>query len=261
MSIFILLNQWSIIKISMNKSIFYNKFHKSSKPSISIPLKNDFTYKSLITLTDKYLIGSKKIADIGCGVGLLDFYLAKKGHLVDGFDISEKAISVAINSAKIIKQKNLPKFKVLNFPKEIISKTYDLVICSEVLEHLKNDVLAVKNIHKLIKKDGLIMASAPSLNAPLFKIGVLNKFDHRVGHLRRYSYTTFINLFKNSKFKIVEVIKTEGIIRNFLFTNNFGGLLLKFIKFWPISDIVTQIDRLTIPIFGESNIYIVARKV
>mgnify|MGYP001604730736 FL=1 len=60
--------------------------------------------------------------------------------------------------------------------------------------------------------------------------------------------------------EILELKKTEGILRNFLFTNSLGGFLLKILNKWPISKIVTFLDNLTIPVFGESDIFLVAKK-
>jgi len=67
-------------------------------------------------------------------------------------------------------------------------------------------------------------------------------------------------LFEYAGFNILETNKTEGVIRNFLFTNQLGGFLLRILNKWPISNVVTVLDNLTIRLLGESNIYLVAEK-
>lgn len=105
-----------------------------------------------------------------------------------------------------------------------------------------------------------MIASSPSKNAPLYRMGALKTFDRKVGHLRRYSENDFVDLFKKEGFVILETNKTEGILRNFLFTNPFGGFLLRILNKKPFSRVVTFIDNLSVPLFGESDIYIVAQK-
>lgn len=97
-------------------------------------------------------------------------------------------------------------------------------------------------------------------NAPLFRLGKLKTFDREVGHLRRYSEKDFISLFEKNGFGVLETKKVEGVLRNFLFTNSFGGFLLKILSKRPFSGVVTFIDNLSTPIFGESDIFVIARK-
>ena len=127
------------------------------------------------------------------------------------------------------------------------------------MEHLDNDKKALDRIRNLCIKGGIIIASSPSRSAPLFRLHLLDIFDKKVGHLRRYSRSEFLSLFKSNDFEVIRIINTEGVLRNFLFTNPVAGKLIRFIR-GPISDFVTFLDELTIPLFGESHYYIVAKK-
>ena len=117
----------------------------------------------------------------------------------------------------------------------------------------------MKVIAKLLNKDGILLLSTPSLNAPLHKIGYARDFDNSVGHLRRYDIETLGKLCKNNGLKVLESRKIEGVVRNFLFLSPRAGKSVRFIKFF-ISDLVTFIDNLTIPVIGESNIILVAKE-
>lgn len=244
----------------MNKTHKYNKFHKKTTLQNKIIKENNFTYKILIDLISKYLKYSQDILDIGCGSGTLDFYLANKGNKIYGIDISEKAISICQESAKILKLKKNTIFKVMNFPKQIPARKFDFVIFTEVLEHLKEEKLALEKIYSLLKSNGILFISVPSKNSPLYRLGLAYKFDNKVGHLRRYSTQEIINMLKRYNFKIIEVNKTEGILRNFLFINPIACKINRFIKFF-IADIVTFIDNILIRLFGESDIIIVAKRI
>ena len=117
----------------------------------------------------------------------------------------------------------------------------------------------MKEIWKRLKPVGLLIITTPSSNAPLYRLGLLNKFDISVGHLRRYTLPELTMLVEKNGYKVMKSGRHEGILRNYLFTNRGAGKLLKFVR-WKISNIISIIDRMTIPIFGESNIHIVAQK-
>lgn len=210
---------------------------------------------------DRYITGQKKILDIGCGAGTVDFYLASQGHKVLGLDISERAVKTCGETAQALNLKDELNFEKLNFPDERPSGVFDLVICSEILEHLKDDKKAVEAIFNLLRPGGVVIVSAPSENAPLYRIGLAKNFDKKVGHLRRYSPEELGILIRKAGFVIRQITKTEGLLRNFLFLNPTAGKIIRMLnKIEILSDMVTFVDRLTIPLFGESDIFIIAQK-
>lgn len=243
------------------KASLYENFHMMTKAQTRIISSDDFTYGGILKLIGLYIKKSSKILDVGCGVGSVAMYFANLGNSVSGIDISRNAINNGQKSAKYLRLNHNVIFKVVDFPKVIPKGTFDLVICSEILEHLHDDKFAVSKIKSLIKPTGLLVASSPSLNAPLYKLGFLDKFDKKVGHVRRYTLKSYMKLFEDSGLKVLKIESAEGILRNFLFTNHFGGFLLRILNKWPFYKIVTFIDNLTIPIFGESDIYLVAQKI
>lgn len=238
----------------------YEKYHRDRKIQKKVIDSHDFTYKNLLRFIDKYAKRKKKILDIGCGVGTIDLYLAKANKHVVGIDISQNGIKIAKKNAQKFGLSKSVRYVVANFPTEAPKGKFDLIICSEILEHIKQDKLAVIKIRNLLNNNGLVITSSPSKNAPLYRIGLLGNFDKMVGHLRRYTVGSYTRLFKNSGLQVLETKKTEGILRNFLFTNIIGGFLLRILNKRPFSTVVSFLDELTIPIFGESNIYLVAQK-
>lgn len=111
-----------------------------------------------------------------------------------------------------------------------------------------------------MSSNSVFAISVPSSNAPLYKMGLLKQFDKDVGHLRRYSMFEIKKLLSNTGFKILKKYKTEGIIRNLLFTNKILGFFVKFTRFNILNGIVTFFDDMTIKIFGESQLILICRK-
>lgn len=242
------------------KTKLYEAYHKNRKLQKEIICDSNFTYIELIKILKPYLENCHDILDIGCGVGTMDFYLASKGKKITGIEISSNAISIAKKNAKLLNVSKNIDFIAAEFPNKILNKKYDLVIFSEVIEHLENDNKALRDIWRVLKLNGILVITTPSKNAPLYRMGLLDKFDKSVGHLRRYAKKELINLVIKNKYEIIDFGCHEGILRNFLFTNPSAGKMLRFIK-WKISDLVTFVDQITVHLFGESNLWVVARKI
>ncbi len=237
----------------------HNAYHSKIKSQSKIISSKNFTYRNLIDVIIGYIKPEMKILDIGCGAGTLDFYLAGKVKNIQGIDISKKAVASCNATKRNLGIKNV-NFSIRYFPEEIVNGKFDLIIFTEIIEHLEDDKLALKKMNKMLSKNGLLFLSTPSQHAPLHRLGLAKEFDKRVGHIRRYDKKELISLIKKSGFKIKEINETEGIIRNFLYVNQPAGKLVRFIKFF-LSDIVTYVDNMTIPIFGASNYIIIAEKI
>ncbi len=123
----------------------YAKKHPKSKGAILSP--------SIIKKIEKLPKGSK-ILDIGCAEGYTVKYLydifGKKYNYV-GVDLSENRIERA-------KKLNIPNslFIVSNGENiKLNSNSFDCVLCSQVLEHVKNEENLLSEIKRLLKKDGI----------------------------------------------------------------------------------------------------------
>lgn len=103
-----------------------------------------------------------KILDVGCGGGLLSESLARLGATVTGIDPSEELINVARHHAA----QNLDKppeyivTNIENYHKENCNK-FDVVVISEVLEHVENKPLFLKLALNTLKPAGSLFITTP----------------------------------------------------------------------------------------------------
>ena len=97
------------------------------------------------------------VLDIGCGNGALTYDLAKKAKEVIGIDIEEKNIKFA---NKNYERENL-KFTIGDSTKYKFNKKFDVVILSNVLEHIENRVEFLKRMKKITPK---ILIRVPMIN-------------------------------------------------------------------------------------------------
>lgn len=100
----------------------------------------------------------KKILDLGCGDGIVAEFLQKKMNLeVIGFDISKKAACAARKrGVKVVvgdAENRLP-FK---------NQEFDVVFWGDNLEHLFQPQKVLKEIGRVLKKDGSLILSCPNM--------------------------------------------------------------------------------------------------
>lgn len=239
----------------------YEEFHSSAIIQKRIIKNNNYTYYDVVRTLKKILSKHKKlkILDYGCGVGTISLYLASLGHDVIGLDVSKNAIKMARASAKSLKIKNA-KFFILNkLDCNKMKKAFDLVLMIEVIEHVPNDKKVMKEVSNYLKKNGYLILTTPSIEAPLYKLGLLKSFDNRVGHIRRYTQLNLIQLIEEAGIKTIKLSTHESIMRNFFYTNSHIGWILKFIK-GPISSLFILLEQPLIRLFGGSNYKLIGIK-
>jgi 2-polyprenyl-6-hydroxyphenyl methylase/3-demethylubiquinone-9 3-methyltransferase len=147
---------------------------------------------------------SVRIFDAGCGNGFIAGYFLKKGHEVTGCDASEKGINFARSS--------WPKgrFEVHsvydNLPQKFGSN-WDVVISSEVIEHLYNPRLFIQNVHELLKPGGFVIITTPYhgylKNLVIALAGAMDRHFSVLwngGHIKFWSYKTLKSLLSEAGF-------------------------------------------------------------
>ena len=99
--------------------------------------------------------------DIGCGGGILSERLRRLGANVTGIDASQSSINVAkehsINSRLEIHYECISTSKLIESKKEKVINKFDLVVASEVIEHVKNRKSFLSDISNLCRPGGLVI--------------------------------------------------------------------------------------------------------
>lgn len=246
---------------------FYDRYHKKNNNTFKIIDRNNITYWFIIRLIEQSVpnLNQKLILDIGCGVGTIGFFLVKQGAVVLGLDVSKRAIELAKHT-QIANQFESIKFAQIdisdaddsNASFKRLSSKFDLIICTEVLEHVTEDKRLLIECRKLLKSSGVIVITTQSSEGLLAKSGFFKKHDDAVGHLRRYKPDALIKLIESSGLMVIKIQNADGLLRSVLYTTKLG-FLLKFIR-GPLIPIFQWLDLQTIKIFGAADIQIVAKR-
>ena len=116
-------------------------------------------------------LGELKILDIGCGGGLLCEPLNRLGAIVTGIDPSSDNIEIAKSHSK---EMNLDIRYLKNSPENLnLKDKFDVVLNMEVVEHVSNIDLFIKNCSKLIKKNGIMFVATINKNLKSYVFAIL----------------------------------------------------------------------------------------
>ena len=186
----------------MTKTPLPTNFIKhTSKNPLQKLLINNF-YSSLISLAKP--LNPSTILDAGCGEGFTMDKLTKSGigKKIEGVEYSKEAILLG---RKIFPNLIFKEGSAYDLPYE--GSSFDLVVCTEVLEHLDNPQKALHEILRVSKK--YIILSVP--NEPFFRIAnfvrgkYITKFGNSPGHVNHWTVLFFKNFLKKNNLKIIKV--------------------------------------------------------
>lgn len=147
---------------------------------------------------------TNKILDVGCGPGLFLLEAKKRGWEVYGTEFTDQQIEY-LNSKGI--KTSQGKLKKESFA----SESFDVIISSEVLEHINNPIEELTLFNSFLRKGGLTYITTPNFNAIeryLLK-GKYNVIDYPE-HLCYYTPKTIDLLLSRCGFEKLQ-IKTTGI--------------------------------------------------
>jgi 2-polyprenyl-6-hydroxyphenyl methylase / 3-demethylubiquinone-9 3-methyltransferase len=105
-----------------------------------------------------------RVLDIGCGQGFYFALYAALGLVATGVELDPLPRAEALRKASAL------GFTVLASPAEDLplpDAHFDAVVMSEVLEHLADPAPALAGVARVLKPDGLFLATVPNANYPL----------------------------------------------------------------------------------------------
>lgn len=145
---------------------------------------------------------SGRVLEIGSGIGNISAYYLSDGFEITLSDIRENYCSIL--REKFSTQKTLRSVVHLDLVAPDFSSRYkdlvgsfNTVFALNVVEHIEDDQLAIKNAKLLLAPGGNLIILVPAYQ------WLYNRFDKELFHFRRYSRSKLNSLFKKENLHIL----------------------------------------------------------
>lgn len=207
----------------------------------------------LLALSKPYL--SAPVLEIGAGRGTFTPFLAANGSVTA---VEPSAALAGILSDTVATQSAVDVV-VGELDSVAPTPTYGSAVMFNVLEHIEDDLEALRQIYDRLRPGGYLAIWAPAF--PL----LYSKFDRRVGHFRRYRLRGLKSLARQSAFTVERAHYANAIgwfswliYCRILRANPVDGVLPRvFDRFFV--PVMRRVERVVRPPFGQS-VFMVARK-
>jgi 2-polyprenyl-3-methyl-5-hydroxy-6-metoxy-1,4-benzoquinol methylase len=147
-----------------------------------------------------------KVFDAGCGNGALLVRLKAAGYSLAGCDASETGIAVA--QQMLGESVQLKRLSVYDDLAASFGGDWDVVLATEVIEHLYAPREFVRRVHALLRPGGSLILSTPYhgylKNLMLAAAGAFDRHFTALwdgGHIKFWSYGTLTTLLQEAKFE------------------------------------------------------------
>ena len=122
----------------------------------------------------KHHITGRRLLEVGAGIGNLTPFFLKNGYRLTCTDMNWQNL-------KELKE-NHPKVHTVldDITHTKLNSEFDTIICVNLLEHIKDDINALKKIRSLINYDGRLILIVPAVKKAFGTIDIAD------GHWRRY---------------------------------------------------------------------------
>lgn len=155
--------------------------------------------------------------DAGVGYGASAGELAKAGLTVHGVDIDPVALKMStVYVTHMLQKPYLAYFGDLN-TLELPEWFYEVVSCTETLEHILEDDKVIKKLYNALRYRGIAIISVPigsiSLGEELVdarRVEFMGKEYDIYGHIREYDVEEFLQKMRDAGFRIVETSIVKG---------------------------------------------------
>lgn len=189
-----------------------------------------------------------EVLEIGSGIGNISRLVIEEGHYItladynkEYCDTLEKKFSSTKNVREVLQVDLLDPDFENRF--SAYKGKFDSLFLLNVIEHIENDLSAVKNCRHLLKPGGNLIVLAPAWS------WLYCRLDKELGHHRRYSLKSMSSLLQKENFSILSgsYFNFAGMAGWFLFGKIFrkkmlgGGEMSAFNSIVPIAKFIDKL--------------------
>ena len=133
--------------------------------------------------------GGFKVLDAGCGAGATMERLRGYGS-VEGMDISEEAVRYNLERGRKVSLGSVERMP-------FAGNSFDLVLALDVIEHVPDDLQALQELFRTLRRGGSLLVTVPALRILWSAHDVVN------GHYRRYTLGELCSRVETAGFEVI----------------------------------------------------------
>lgn len=154
--------------------------------------KTEFDYAK------KFLSGGFRVLDVGAGIGRFSNWA--KHCEYQGIELSDKACDIARTNGVNVQKIDLAELA------SSVPNTFDVVVCFQVIEHIKDPKSFVQWMANLAKPGGQVIISCPNNDSPIFA-NINQNLNAPPHHSLLWNEQSLRRLAAESGLDVVEVFK------------------------------------------------------
>lgn len=235
-------------KKNIDDNEYNEKEYQTEIDKIAQAEDENFWFKSrsnlILQIFNKFISKKSKVIEIGAGTGNIARKLSNSGYSLSIGEIHPSGIKYALEKNNEHLSIPIYQFDIMSNP---FRNEFDVVCFFDVLEHIKADKKALKNINKMLVKGGRIVLTVPahmwlwceedevSNHFRRYDISSLKTILEEEGFYIEYATNFFISitplLYVRTKMKASEAITINPFINSVLYViSNLENKILRFIS-------------------------------
>jgi 2-polyprenyl-3-methyl-5-hydroxy-6-metoxy-1,4-benzoquinol methylase len=159
-----------------------------------------------------------KMLEIGAGSGDTLVYAKQNNYAKEIYGVELCKIPNSFQSSTHFEKFIIANVEEIDLPFD--NEMFDVIICADVLEHLVNPYEQIYKLKKILKNDGVIVASLPNIRQiqiikQIFINGDFRYTDAGIldkTHLRFFCKKNMVELFENADLKVKRIISNSNLI-------------------------------------------------
>lgn len=214
-------------------------------------------------LSEEHIPGLLKTLDVGFGNGGLAFAAYEKGNEVLGISLEPTQVEKA-RGFFVVDEPDRLRFLCINaYDLEKLGRQFDQIICTEMLEHVREDQHMVRLFWNLLKPGGLLHLCCPFALHPAHALGRVDNPEDG-GHVRDgYTFESYDELLEQCGFRVerrlglgsAALVAMDRTLRTLRHKVGDAGALPLFLVFLPLTWLLDHLNP-KVPF----SVYVQARK-
>jgi ubiquinone/menaquinone biosynthesis C-methylase UbiE len=166
---------------------FYEKFFEEKDEELSdVDPRMAHRRDTILRTLKEHVPPGANLLDVGCGIG--DALLTiPPGYQLHAIDYAHSNVRIA--SRRLAGRADVRQASIYEMP--FPDASMDVALCLEVLEHIEDDRRAVREIHRVLKPGGMLIAAVPYTY-------YWPQYLKLLGHFRHYTRETFSELLSSN---------------------------------------------------------------